>query len=127
MRLNGWQRTGIVASICWAIGGAYFEATDMARREREFVSSITKVEYDLCRGEQDRAIEASRSFSRDCVAESHDNFTRVSQIAHKPRWSIALVALAPIPIGWLLVFILIRIWRWIRRGFRDYLKEISTR
>jgi hypothetical protein len=34
------------------------------------------------------------------------------------RWNVAIVALAPIPIAWLLVWGLVALVRWIRRGFQ---------
>jgi hypothetical protein len=32
--------------------------------------------------------------------------------------NVAMVSLVPIPIGWLAVYILIRIYRWVKAGFK---------
>jgi len=34
------------------------------------------------------------------------------------RWNIAIFVLAPIPIAWLIAFMLVALVRWIRRGFK---------
>ena len=36
MKLNGWQRIGVVASVLWAIGAAIYERTSQVSTATEF-------------------------------------------------------------------------------------------
>jgi hypothetical protein len=70
--------------------------------------------YEECRRQQDLDVDNGRN-SRDCAQEAK----RVAMAVHpEPRWPVAFVALAPIPIAWLLVWGLVALVRWVRRGLQ---------
>ena len=102
MKLNRLQRIGIVISILWALGAAYYERTSEMGAGQHFLD----LSYQTC-------IESKTSTSDSCLAEMNKNF----DIWMKPNWgNIGFIALAPIPLGWLLVFIIIRVYRWVKAG-----------
>ena len=103
MRLNGWQRIGIVASVIWAVGG-YLQMMG----ERNWASRM----FDLCLsipspGGADNWSKCRQEYERDFPQAFKDKQTEA-----------VLVALVPIPIGWLVVYMVIWVVRWIRRGFK---------
>ena len=98
LRLN-WQRVGIVASLVWAIVGVFLA--------EQILYSLTYRRFDTC-------THTITSLSI-CVKNLNKDLAN----AEVWRWGMfALVALAPIPIAWLVVYGLIIFVRWIRRGFQ---------
>jgi heme/copper-type cytochrome/quinol oxidase subunit 2 len=90
-RLNGWQRIGIVLSLVWAVVGGLWGR------------------------------KAALTPFLDCLSDTGNlNFCQSQyQWAIDQVWLFALIfGLAPIPIAWLLVYIVVWTVRWIRRGFQ---------
>jgi hypothetical protein len=106
MRLNGWQRIGIVASVVWAIGAPIYKDNEaqMAADER-FSRS-----YNSCRDVPSN--DPEQCFQR--ASRAYDSVPRY----HFMSANGAFVALAPIPLGWLLAYALVYLVRWIRAGFK---------
>lgn len=98
MRLNGWHRIGIVASVVWMVVGAIWAQhlifDHIYEMRRACVAAVT--DYKFC----DKTYEGEMTSAR----EMQPVFT-------------AVVALAPTPIVWLVAYGLIGLVRWIRRGF----------
>src|SRR3954466_14703592 len=114
IRLNGWQRIGIVLSVVWAIGAAYYELGAIWERENAAIERRVTPPYDLCREAQDSAMAASQPFNRDCVQELYGKNLPAAireASANESRWTIAVAALAPIPFAWLLAYMLLGISR----------------
>jgi hypothetical protein len=112
-RLNGWQRVGIVLSVVWVIGAAIHEKDELNRQYEAAYDAAWRPVYDQCSEAQKRDPQTARGM--DCLREAQ----RIAW-ATTPKvsgWSMALAALVPIPIAWLLVYALIALVRWIRRGF----------
>jgi len=107
-RLKGWQRIGIVLSVLWAVGAwLYIEAAGSKAADEAFKSS-----HALCTREK----MARNDFDpKACFDEAKDR-----EDSTFSDWSVRawLVALAPIPIAWLLIYIVVWTVRWIRRGFQ---------
>jgi hypothetical protein len=112
MRLNGWQRIGIVASVIWAIGGGFWgnhiglePGEVVARVNRDCWMSTFKNPDDTTTNDVRRA---------SCELDFYRDFPE----AIKYHWYVAAgVALIPIPLGWLAAWGLVGLVRWIRRGF----------
>lgn len=99
MRLNRLQRIGIVISILWALGAGYFERAHQVEFGQKWMAISSQACYD----------ENPKSFD-SCYQKNFDIFM-------KPNWgNIGFFALAPIPLGWLIVFIFIRVYRWVKAG-----------
>jgi hypothetical protein len=98
-RLNGWQRIGIVLSVLWAIVGgtigwkhAHDEADAAFRSCIDGVQSAAQLQ--ACRDVHFQAIAMPRGISA------------------------AIIAFFPILVVWVLIFGVVGIVRWIRRGFQ---------
>lgn len=103
LRLNGWQRIGVVVSIAWFFVGGLW-------------SSGLIVEQD--------GAGAAATYAR-CIKVNADwepcrqVFDRDWPVAMKYHWvETAAFAVIPILVSWLLIYGLIALWRWIARGFR---------
>jgi hypothetical protein len=104
MRLNGWQRIGIVASVVWAIGGPIYVQN---AADNEALATFLRV-HRAC-------LDANNDFDR-CRERAKDAYDSV------PRYPLlsangAFVALVPVALGWLLAYVLVYLVRWIRAGF----------
>jgi hypothetical protein len=98
-RLNGWKRIGLVLSVVWAVVGAFWGWKLALDPEYEVLhaclNAATTLEgSDYCWASHSKALSYTRPWN-----------------------SAAIVGLAPIPITWLLVWGLVAVVRWIRRGF----------
>lgn len=113
MRSSGWQRIGIVASVLWFFVGGFIgnkAALDEAGR-------LTGIQLDLCVAKNKGRLGEYGPYDQvwtPCWQQHTPDFMRNAE----GHWWVALtVALIPIPIGWLLGWLLISIGRWIRSGF----------
>jgi hypothetical protein len=112
--LNGGQLIGIVLSVAWSVGAVIYEVDARNDRYDAAFSEAFNLVYEECRRQQDLDVDNGRN-SRDCAQEAE----RVAMAVHpEPRWPVAFVALAPIPIAWLLVWGLVAQVRWVRRGLQ---------
>jgi hypothetical protein len=95
-QLNGWQRIGIVLSVVWLLVGALWGWMWWIAPYRDCVESAQSA--------------ASVKILEFC--ERHHRWV------FDDAWLPALlVAVVPIPIAWLIVYIVIWLVRWIRLGF----------
>lgn len=102
MKLNRWKRMGVVISILWALGAAYYERS----KEMDAGQHFLDFSYQVC-------TESKSSTLEHCSDELNKNI----EIWMKPNWgNIGLIAFAPIVLGWVLVFIIIRVYRWVKAG-----------
>ena len=108
MRLNGWQRLGGVFSIILAVGAAgYGRKRGMEGRKNDLSTS-----YANClENEYPNLLFPTL---QDCFADRNKAHKNIIQ----PLWGdIAFYSLAPILAGWIVVYLAIRIFRWVRAGF----------
>lgn len=106
MRLNGWQRIGIIASVIWVIFA--------------YVHTFSVEEESL--GQLNANIHAS------CFESAHDDAAwKVCQDAtmnqamndlHFERRLATGVAVVPVPVAWGLVYFVLFLVRWVKRGFK---------
>ena len=103
-RLNRWQRIGIVLSMLWAVVAGLW-GNHIAIQEG---GAIPIAHYKLCISQPD--------YDDDQCSATFDEEYAVGVGDH---WAFAAMAgLAPIPVAWLLVYIVVWTARWIRRGFQ---------
>lgn len=97
MKLSGWPRIGIVVSLLWlvaVIGFAFFERFHSAPfGEFRFIEFVP---YG---------------------PQTVDGFTAVHAVLRLGR--IAWIGLFPVLIGWVGVFLVVQIVRWVKRGFQQ--------
>ena len=108
MRLGGWTRVGIVASVLWVMGAGFFGL----RSVDQTASSVWHAQYSICSTEQRIS---QRVESTDCLKQARE----ASASYWSNNWWIAIVfILLAIPFAWLFAWIVVRTARWIASGFR---------
>jgi hypothetical protein len=114
MRLNGWQRIGLVGTICWIIGGGFWINSQAIND----LGAPVVAKYRICL--ESRSVRPNGSVPQDtdwgpCTAR----FERDFGPAVADHWFYAAVfTLVPIPFVWLAVFFLAATGQWIRAGFK---------
>lgn len=114
MRLNGWQRLGVVASIIWFFVGGFIgnkEALENAAKE-------TSAHVDICVAANKMRLGEYGPYDQvwtPCTRQYEPIFSRNAE-GH--WWAALIVGLGPIPFAWLLGWAIIAVGRWIARGFR---------
>ena len=113
MKLNGWQRIGIIASAGWILGGwLYTYETEIDRASRLIAEIHVRCDSNLPDYLKDQAAYDA-AFQR-CNKEDADS---LAQAISNARLSAALVALAPVPLGWGFAYLVVSLVRWVRLGF----------
>ena len=107
MKLNGWQRIGIVASVVWAIGAGLYSLNASHDREAEkaadHVARSCIEAYRNARGVNPPPGQCDVSADQYTVSLQSGEFV-----------DAAIAALVPVSLGWALGYAIV----WIRRGFR---------
>ena len=107
MRLNGWQRIGIVTSVAWAIGGPIY----LDREARNEAGEVFRRTYSSCR-------DIETNDPNDCFRRASDRSDVVQRyVPSLEPTAFAVTSLLPVALGWLLVYALVYLMRWIRAGF----------
>lgn len=103
MRLTGWRRLGIIASVLWFLVGFYWG------NETGLGYGKTALEiYSVCINEPNLV------HFPYCSDQFHILYTGMTATHWQLAWAYGLV---PIPFGWLLAWLVIVLIRWVRRGF----------
>jgi hypothetical protein len=101
-RLSGWQRLGLVVTVCWAVGAfvvvrwfQYHHGLDAANASVGLCTTAGK-EFDQCWNE-------NLEFRRAMI---------------EPYWPpVFLVAFGPVPFFWLFGWAVVKTVRWVSAGF----------
>lgn len=111
MRLSGWQRLGIIASVIWAVAVFLTTLSNKTDKAAHIASGLRNICEDLNR-------EKPKDQQADCWKEWHEHFATYG--GDYRYQEAALVALVPIPIAWLFAWIVRSLYRWVRRGFQNH-------
>jgi hypothetical protein len=108
MRLNGWQRVGIVLSVLWALGvWVYMDAIGEQAAQKAMTDW-----NNVC---TERKLTQNELDLKSCI----DTAVKLAEYKRADWSGVPLItALVPIPVVWLLVYIVVWTMRWIRRGFQ---------
>ena len=101
MRLNGWQRIGIVASALWALTSPLW-GIRLGMEEADYA----KVALSDCLAEHGNSDACWQTFHKDLATGFYIHWVFVG-----------LAAFVPIILGWVGAYITVKIVRWVRRGF----------
>jgi hypothetical protein len=102
MRLNGWQRIGLVLSVLWALGAGIHERNKQANAANELFQS----QYRMCLEQADPVKNCNDTVSLQAAMDA---------TAYWPN--VAFYAFGPVIAGWFVVLITIRTFRWVSDGF----------
>lgn len=111
MKLNGWKRIGIVASVVWILGaGLHTYGSEMETDSRLISSTHVACDSNLGNKTEDARAEAFN----ECNKQADDSLALALTNA---RLAGALVAFVPVPLGWAFVYLILFLVRWVKRGF----------
>lgn len=124
MRLSGWLRVGIVASVLWVVAGGLWASHVSIESRTAPVSvnwrqcdeaAIASDARDPPTPSDDSPDFASSPRARECSRRFSVQYVEAVQ----GHWiDAALVAFAPLPIFWAASWALLVTARWVRQGFR---------
>lgn len=103
MKINGWQRIGVVASALWAVGAAIYERGGQVRAATAFHQSA----LNNCLPE----------FTGACIDMAHANYRDLLSLNFGYVSNIVFIAIGPVLAGWVLAYLLVKIVRWVKAGF----------
>ncbi len=113
MRINGWQRIGIVISVLWLLAtcGAYFY--ELKNHPSELATYLPNSAYVWV---EDYA--KTKIAHGEASAEGNDFSDQF--VFMKPTFSASgflKIVLCPIVIGWLAIYLVFYTYGWVKRGF----------
>jgi len=105
VRLNGWQRTGILLSVLWVLCVSMWFYQHVPNVNAPGIASV----YLQC-------IEEPNAKRRECRARA-EWFGEEARSEFRGGWP--WVALGPILVVWPLAYVVVWLVRWIRRGLQS--------
>ena len=107
MRLGGWQRVGVVLSVLWVIFAAiYLQVT-----VNESNAKTRAMYYGWC---MEDSTAGKLPKSTDCYAYAASQMVPDSA----NWWVFPLLAMVPLTVAWIFVYVVVWVTRWVRAGFR---------
>ena len=106
MRLNRWQRIGIIASVVWALAGPFY----VSHRAAEYAEEKAKNSYRICK-------EAPNYSSEKCSAD-YDSAYHTYADPYAGWVNFSLIAFVPILLSWLFALALLVLWNWAGRSLK---------
>lgn len=106
-RLNGVQRIGVVLSAIWVLIGFFYGRS----MQIENAKSVMANHMRLC------SSQASVNLEK-CLDESGSIWVDHIQIRGPQMLELALIAFLPVVLGWLVGWVAVMIYRWVRAGFK---------
>jgi hypothetical protein len=103
MKINGWQRIGILVSVIWMVG-AYFYTMDRVQTD----------DIQMAANVDEACIAAKQQEQKVC---DNEMYAEVIRALPREREEAAIVALVPVPLSWSFVYLTLFLLRWIKRGF----------
>ncbi len=111
VKLNGWKRIGIIASVVWILG-AGGRTYDSGIENASKVIASTHVECDS--NLAGKTGDAWTIGFNKCNKQADDSIVEATTNA----WlGAALIAFVPVPLGWGFTYLVLFLVHWIRRGF----------
>jgi hypothetical protein len=138
MKINGWKRIGVIASVVWMVGAGLYTLNVTSGADLRFAASIYRQcadirdersqnqrEYCARQGAIAPMIDSSTVFNK-CMEEFAAKYpdtcsTRSTDYAVSAlpgeRIEAIVVALVPVPFAWGLAYLVLFLVRWVKRGF----------
>ena len=105
MKLNGWKRIGIIASITWILGAGIYTLNTESNRDIKFAGTIMSSCIESHNGADP---------GNQCL---RDGANYIVSMVESNRLNAAFIAIVPVPLGWGFIYLVLFLVRWIRRGF----------
>lgn len=111
-RLNGWQRIGLILSMLWLIGyGINLYREDVIWAERS-----AKRMYELCMASAIQRADFDKCWDNQ-LTDKNNNFYKYLNGPDGIAFVFCMF-FGPIGLGWFLAYRIIRLFEWVRAGFR---------
>lgn len=117
MKINGWQRIGIVASLLWALGAGVYERNKTLENATNYYLSVTT---DLCPqiAKDTVAVDETEHASYlKCLIKTAKEAESMKALTGESILKLLPFSFVPVVAGWLLAYLSLMTFRWIRVGF----------
>ena len=104
MKLNGWQRIGVVASAVWCIGAAFYVRSEQAQLATAFHAR--------------RLNDCLPEFTKLCTDRAHEIFQKNLSLDSISVINIAFASIGPVIAGWVLAYLTLKVVQWVKAGFK---------
>jgi hypothetical protein len=115
--LNGWQRIGIILSVLWIPVGWVLAVNSVPEPSLEYPPLLSQGCQDAegrnPNPDYERCDEARDKWMHETYPKLRERYS--ADVRELAPWLV----FAPIPIAWLLVYIVVWTVRWVRRGFGE--------
>jgi hypothetical protein len=106
MKLNGWQRIGIITSVLWILATGFYVLSATSADDAKEASDVGL--------ECERYISQGVTTLAECDKRSADYVAKT----RAAEWELAgLAALVPVPFGWGFIYLVAFLVRWVKRGW----------
>ncbi|MGB9233158.1 MAG: hypothetical protein WCC04_02010 [Terriglobales bacterium] len=106
LKLSGWKRAGIIASVVWILGAGFTTLVVANNRTMAF----HRVLVEQCMAPPNDWGDTYRA----CLKDADDYSMKMLP---SQRTEAALVAFVPVPFGWGFSYLVLFLVRWVKRGF----------
>lgn len=119
MKVNGWQRIGIVASLLWALGAGIYERNRIDEDATKYSLYVTG---NLCLQIAKQTVtvdgpETETDLYLKCVIKTHEEAESMRALTGESILKLLSFSFVPVVAGWLLAYLSLMTFRWIRVGF----------
>lgn len=114
MRINGWQRLGILISVAWLLATSWAYFDELWNQPSEWTDYLPHSSYEWV-ADLDFTQKAHEDEKRQGKDFSYGIYFM------KPTFSISgflTFSLSPILASWLVVYLVLYTFRWVKRGFQ---------
>jgi hypothetical protein len=137
MKLSGWKRIGIIASVVWMIGAGICTLIVLDEKDRStaefFYAQCAKIRDEGRQNQSEYCWKASErkdvtytalydKCMKDYEAKNPDHCTAdelsyFHEVLPGERIVAAIVGVVPVPFAWGFVYLVLFLVRWVKRGF----------
>ncbi len=111
VKINGWKRLGIIASVVWILGAGAYTYDSVFDSISEGIASVHVTCDSNLIGKTGDAW--TKGFD-ECNKQADESLAEAS----KYIWlDASLVAFVPLPLGWGFAYLVVFLVRWVKRGF----------
>ena len=111
VKVNGWKRIGIIASVVWILGAWIHTFNSVTDSASEAMASIqVRCDSNLA-GKTGGAWDEGFN---ECNKQANESLAKANKDAR--LWA-TLVAFVPVPLGWGFTYLILFQVGWVRRGF----------
>ncbi len=111
VKVNGWKRIGIIASVVWILGVWVYTYDSEVNNASKTIASIHVACDSNLAG---KTGDAWTTGFNDCDKQANDSLAEADANA---RLKAALFAFIPVPPGWGFTYLILFLIRWVKRGF----------